>query len=200
MDVVLEKGRCAVVAVDLQRVFTDPEGPNPNPGTGDLMVAMNRLLAAGREANLPIILSRYVLRDDLRDGGLLRGIEFVEQGHLCVSSKWVAFDTRLEVAPTDIECLRSRPSAFFASDLEAILRSLGVDRIVLSGVSINNAISATARDAFARDIPALVPRECCEKAPFETEQDSEAGYRALATWTAEVADLEDVCARLGALS
>ena len=88
----------------------------------------------------------------------------------------------------------NRPSAFFRSDLDAVLAGLGADALVLCGLSVNNAISATARDAFARDLPTIVVRECTGAAPWETEHDTY--FEILATWTAEVASAENVLARL----
>jgi isochorismate hydrolase len=90
----------------------------------------------------------------------------------------------------------NRPSALFRSDLEAVLRGVGADALLLTGVSVNNAISSTARDAFARDLPALVVRDCVGAAPWEPEDLHAAYFDTLATWTAEVADSSEVLARL----
>lgn len=196
MDVDLSQGRCAIVAIDLQRVFTASDGPFANTGSGPMLDAVATLLAAGRAAGLPVIHSRYVVRDDLRDAGLLRGAPFVEDGHLSAGSPWARLDPRVPVAGDDVDTVHHRPSAFFQSDLDAVLRGLGVDRLILAGLSVNNAIAATARDAFARDLPSLVVREATGAAPFETDEDTAAAFRALAAWTAEVASLDDVLPRL----
>ena len=98
----------------------------------------------------------------------------------------------------DLEARHNRPSALFRSELEAVLDGLGVDAVLLTGVSVNNAISSTARDAFARDIPALVVRDCVGATPWEPEELHESYFGTLATWTAEVADSASVLARLDA--
>jgi nicotinamidase-related amidase len=66
----------------------------------------------------------------------------------------------------------------------------------MTGVSVNNAISSTARDAFARDLPVLVIRDCVGGTPWEPEDKHETYFEILATWTAEVADSADVLRRL----
>ena len=196
MDVDLTQGRCAVVVVDVQRVFASPDGPFSNSGAGPMIDAINRLVAGAREHGVGVIHSRYVLRDALRDAWLLSGMDAVRQGYLSRSSPWAAIDERVDVAATDILVERNRPSAFFRSDLEAVLASEGVDRIVVAGLSVNNAISATTRDAFARDIPAVVVREATGAAPFEPAEQLDAYFAALHTWTAAVAPLDEVLRRL----
>jgi nicotinamidase-related amidase len=198
MDVDLTQGRCAVVVLDVQRVFAAPDGPFSNSVAGPMIDAINRLVAGAREQDVSVVHSRYVLRDDLRDAGLLSGMDAVQQGHMSRSSPLSAIDDRVDVAPTDILVEHNRPSAFFRSDLEAVLAAEGADRVVLAGLSVNNAISATARDAFARDIPAVVVREAVGAAPFEPARELEAYFTALHTWTAEVAPLDAVLRRLAA--
>ena len=107
-------------------------------------------------------------------------------------------DPRIEQAETDLDVRHSRPSALFRSDLVAVLDGLGADALILTGVSVNNAISSTARDAFARDIPALVVRDCVGATPWEPAELHASYFATLATWTAEVADAADVLERLDA--
>ena len=125
-------------------------------------------------------------------------MDAVNQGYMSRSSPWSGIDDRVDVAATDILVEHNRPSAFFRSDLEAVLAAEDVDRLVLAGLSVNNAIAATTRDAFARDIPAVVVREATGAAPFEPAQELEAYFTALHSWTAEVAPLDAVLRRLAA--
>src|SRR5829696_2899587 len=46
---------------------------------------------------------------------------------------------------------KHRFSAFYGTDLEIILRGLGVTTVVITGVTTENCCHATARDAFFRD-------------------------------------------------
>ena len=58
-----------------------------------------------------------------------------------------------EIAPHDGEIVikKHRFSAFYGTDLEIILRGLGVTTVVITGVTTENCCHATARDAFFRD-------------------------------------------------
>jgi len=46
---------------------------------------------------------------------------------------------------------KPRYSAFYGTDLEAILRSKGIDTLIISGTITGACCESTARDAFSRD-------------------------------------------------
>ena len=186
----------AVLVVDMQAAFVSPDGPFANATAGPLIDALNPFLAGCRVRGLPVIFSNYLLRDDLRDAGLLRASPAA--AHITESSPWAVVDPRIERAETDLDVRHNRPSALFRSELVAVLGDLGADALILTGVSVNNAISSTARDAFARDMPALVVRDCVSATPWEPTELHASYLDTLATWTAEVADAADVLERLAA--
>ncbi len=195
MQVDLGTGRAAVVVLDVQSLFAAPDGPFGNLTAGPMIAAINALLVPARAAGLPVVHSRYVLRDDLGDAGLLAGWG-MDLAPFARGAAAAAIDPRVEVAAGDLHSEHHRPSAFFGSDLDGLLARLGVDRLVLCGLSVNNAVAATARDGFARDIPCVVAREATGGAPFESAEDVAAAFRALDTWTAEVAAVDDLARRL----
>jgi nicotinamidase-related amidase len=181
----LTSTRPAVLVLDMQSVFIGADGPFDNPA---VVGAVNTFLPRARGAGLPVIVSCYTLRDDLSDVGLLAGQPFIED--MRRGAPRAAVDPRVEVADSDLVCHHNRPSAFFRSDLEHVLKTLGSRAIILTGVSINNAVSSTARDAFARDIPAVVVKECVAPAPWEEQVD--VYLSVVDTWGAEVAGADEV--------
>ena len=52
--------------------------------------------------------------------------------------------------------IKHRISAFYGTDLDLILRSNGVDHVVLTGVSTSMAVELTAREAHDRDYKVTV--------------------------------------------
>ncbi|MBZ5782378.1 cysteine hydrolase family protein, partial [Klebsiella aerogenes] len=56
--------------------------------------------------------------------------------------------------------IKRRYSAFFATDLDLLLRGMGVDTVVLTGVATDVCVRATAQDAMQLDYRVIVPREC----------------------------------------
>ncbi|MGD2200236.1 MAG: isochorismatase family cysteine hydrolase [Candidatus Bathyarchaeota archaeon] len=71
-----------------------------------------------------------------------------------------------EVGPMegDHRVLKRRYSCFFATGLDALLRELGVDTLILTGLVTNICIQHTAADAFFRGYRVYVPRDCVESA------------------------------------
>ncbi len=57
----------------------------------------------------------------------------------------------LKPHPGDLVVAKPRYSAFYGTDLEAILRSQGIDTLIISGTVTNVCCDSTARDAFSRD-------------------------------------------------
>jgi nicotinamidase-related amidase len=184
----------AVLVIDMQAVFVSPDGPFANDTAGPLIERLNAFLAGVRQLDVPLVFANYVLRDDLADAGLLR--DNPAAIHFAESAPFAGIDPRLLRDERDLVVRHSRPGCFHRSELLTVLGGLGVDAVVLTGVSVNNAISTTAREAFAHDLPALVVRDCVGLAPWEPAELHDAYVHALGTWTAEVADAAATLERL----
>jgi nicotinamidase-related amidase len=190
----LHKASPALLVLDLQELFSSAAGPFENSAAEELITHVNAFASDCERMSLPIICSRYVFRDDLSDAGLLANNALVKQGYFCESSPWMKLDKRLLLPDTTISLQRNRPGAFWNDNLTQTLQKNKIDTLLLCGLSVNNAISTTARQAFARDIPAFVIKECTGAAPWETEIESY--FETLHTWTAEVITKEDIKRRL----
>ena len=184
MKVSLENSRPMLLVLDLQELFTSETGPFHNAVSGALIENVNSLLRALKRKRLPVVFSSYVLADDLSDAGLLKENPIVKQGYFSVGSSWMKWDKRLQIQSSDVLISRNRPSAFHGDDLSYLLESLYADTLLLCGLSVNNAVSSTARDAFARDIPAIVVKDCTGAAPWEKHL--EIYFEILDDWTAQV--------------
>lgn len=184
MNFSLENSRLVALVLDLQELFTSATGPFNNASSGSLIDNVNALLSVLRKKQVPVVFSSYVLADDLSDAGLLRENPIVKQGYFNAGSSWMKWDKRLHIEPQDILISRNRPSAFVGGDLAELLASLSTDVLLLCGLSVNNAVSSTARDAFARDLPAIVVKDCTGAAPWEPH--TEIYFEVLDEWTAQV--------------
>jgi ureidoacrylate peracid hydrolase len=60
----------------------------------------------------------------------------------------------------DYDIEKTRYSGFHNTHLDALLRGLGVDTVLLAGVITNMCVEATARDAFHRDFRFVVLSDC----------------------------------------
>lgn len=70
-------------------------------------------------------------------------------------------DARLDVAADDLVCTKTRMGSFSTTSLNADLRSLGIDTIVLAGVATSGAVLTTAREAADLDYRVVVLSDCC---------------------------------------
>ena len=59
----------------------------------------------------------------------------------------------------DYFILKPKHSAFFSTPLDLLLKHLGVRRLILTGVTSDQCVLATAADAKMRDYEVVVPRD-----------------------------------------
>ena len=197
MEMELTKGRTALVVIDMQRAFLEDEGSLAKAGidiTG-LKAALEpckRLLASARQAGVPVIHTRYVYRQDYADGGILVNYimpQLREVDSLAAGTPDIEIVD--ELAPVDGETVidKNRPSAFYATNIEPLLHGLGVDSLVVCGVTTNICVETTVRDASQRDYKVFVPKD----ATGELEQLRYDGALAGMAWVfAKIVDTDDV--------
>ena len=119
-----------------------------------LVTGINDLSARFRSAGRPVIWVRQEFKADLSDAFLdmrRRGIKVTIEG-----TPGSRILPELERAPTDHEIVKKRYSAFFGTDLEALLLSLGARTLVLAGINSHACVRVTAIDAFQRDYDVIL--------------------------------------------
>jgi len=150
--------RPAVLVVDFSCGFTDPECTLGSDMT-EAVEATRRLLDAVRAKGLPVIFTTIGFEPSLKDGGLwLQKVPSL--GDLQIGGKWVEIDSRLDPRDDETIVLKKGASAFFGTNLPAILTSQGVDSVILCGATTSGCIRASAIDLLQYGYPTLVPREC----------------------------------------
>lgn len=150
--------RPAVLVVDFSRGFTDPECALGADMTAEVE-ATRSVIGAAREVEAPVIFTTIGFEKNLRDGAL-----WIEKApalaELQLGGKWVELDGRLGRRDEDTLILKKGASAFFGTNLAAILAREKVDTVVLCGATTSGCIRATAVDLLQYGYPTLVPREC----------------------------------------
>ena len=120
--------------------------------------ATNHLSAAFRSPGQPVIWVRQEFRPDLSDAFLdmrRRGISITIAG-----TEGASILPELTRAPTDHVVVKKRYSAFFGTELDALLATLGVRELVLAGVNTHACVRTTAIDAYQRDLDVTLASEC----------------------------------------
>ena len=183
--------RPAVLVVDFSCGFTDPDCELGSDLTAQVG-ATRRLLDVARDRGLPVIFTTIGFEPNLKDGGLwLQKVPSLAA--LELGSRWVDIDPRLEPRENETIVLKKGASAFFGTNLAAILVSQRVDSVILCGATTSGCIRATAVDLLQYGWPTLVPRECVgdrAQAPHDANLfDIQAKY-------ADVVSVEDAIAYL----
>ena len=84
----------------------------------------------------------------------------LKNGKTLISGTW---DVEVidELAPGDGDFMidKNRPSAFFGTNLDANLKNLGIENLVVCGVTTNCCVETTVRDASQRDYRTFVVKD-----------------------------------------
>ncbi len=84
--------------------------------------------------------------------------------------EWMKIDTSVAPLPGEIIVTKRRVSAFTGSDLEVVLRALGIQHIVLSGIATSGVVLSTLREAADKDFRITVLSDCCADGDQEVHQ------------------------------
>jgi len=150
--------RPAVLVVDFSRGFTDPECALGADMAAEVE-ATRRVVDTAREQGLPVIFTTIGFEPNLKDAALWIQ-KMPALGELQIGGKWVELDPRLERREDETVILKKGASAFFGTNLSAILATQKIDTVILCGATTSGCIRATAVDLLQYGYPALVPREC----------------------------------------
>lgn len=66
----------------------------------------------------------------------------------------------LRPAPADLTLLKPRHSAFYGSPLALLLKQIGAEEIIITGLATDICVQFTAMDAFLRGFKVRVPSDC----------------------------------------
>lgn len=171
----LPPGAVALLCIDFQRDFVEPGGFGESLGNDvstlrSAIAPTARVLAAFRERGWPVIHTREGHREDLldlfpskRDRGepSLRIGDDGPMGRLLVRGS-EGHDIVPELAPIEGEAVLDKPGkgAFYATDLETMLRARGITHLVVTGVTTEVCVQTTAREANDRGFDCLILSDC----------------------------------------
>lgn len=155
--------RPAVVVVDLVRAYTEPDGPFALPDVAPAVRAVGRLAGTARAAGVPVVWTVVRYAPGLADAGWFA----VKVPALAAFAEdapggWGAL--ALDPAPGETVLVKQQASAFHATSLAGTLTAVGVDTVVVAGVSTSGCVRATATDAIAHGFrPQVVAGACADR-------------------------------------
>jgi maleamate amidohydrolase len=152
-------GRPALLVVDFVRAYLVPGSPL-YAGAEPARAAARTLLEAARRARIPIVHTNVRYQDGGRDGGVFfRKVPALQCFVAGAHPELAAFAEGLEPAAGETVITKQYASAFFGTSLSSTLTSLGVDTLLIAGVSTSGCVRASAVDACQHGFIPLVVRE-----------------------------------------
>lgn len=188
--------RPAVIVIDMVEAYLQPGSPL-YAGVETAVASAVRLVDAARKTGAPVFFTNVAYQPGGADGGVffrkVPALKVFEKG-----SPLGAFPAELSPVDGDFVITKRYASAFFATHLAATLTSLGVDTLVIAGVSTSGCVRATALDACQNGFLPFVVRDACgdrHAAPHEANLfDLQAKYAEVVTEAVAIAHLHAVSA------
>jgi ureidoacrylate peracid hydrolase len=156
---IVEAERTALVVVDMQNYFVAEGFPLEVPMSRQIVPHINRLANALRAAGGTVVWIQTTSSGALKHWAnhhnrmLTPEKSKTRLEQLAEDSKGFALYDALETSPADLYIKKNKYSAFIqgSSDIDARLRSRGVESLLITGTVTNVCCESTARDAMMLD-------------------------------------------------
>jgi len=198
-DPYIDPACAALLVIDMQRGFCDPESRMEKAGIGTanqraIIPDVIRLVHLAREANVPILWSQQIHFPNDVTRKRRRIPSHIDKQHWapCLRDTWEV-DFMPEVVPEirHEDCIveKHRASVFFETTLDTKLRMLGIEQVIISGCNTDFCVETTIRDAYYRDLDVIVVRECVAGPRRQFHEDTLAKVQ---TYFGEVVSLDEL--------
>ena len=180
--ITIDTAQTAVIVVDMQNDFCSKGGLFDRAGVNISAIQKavgptRRVLSASREAGIKIVYLTMGFRSDLSDLGDADSPNRIRHLHLGVGQPYSAPDGRpgrllirdtwntdvieeLRPQPEDVVLYKHRFSGFYQTELDDILRSLGIKNLIFTGCTTSVCVDSTIRDAMFRDYRCVLLTDC----------------------------------------
>ena len=201
-DGFLDPLQTAVISIDMHEghLSEDPDCPCPAPRAREIVSPIDGFHDQCRARSVPIIHVRTGLRptgrDDIKGGISAWRIVFPlytgeipgADQHAIQGTKWTNLRTRIEPEDELVET-KKRLSVFYPTDLDFLLRNMGVRAVVFNGGFTDCCVLNAAFDASNRDYRVVIARDLVRGTNAEME---EAALKMMSIHMALVMDSRDI--------
>ncbi len=203
MPLTVNARRAALIIQDMQNdvigeagAFADTGAP-AHAARQNVVANVARLAAAARQAGVPVIHIHYVVEPGAvglrQNAPLFRGIK---EGNALVRGSWGAAPVAgVEPVAGDHVIEKLRMNGFFGTRLDALLRGLDAETLIISGCYTNMSIEHTARHGADAGYGVVVVSDGTSTTSDEWQH---AALNYAITNVGEVASVSEVIAALGA--
>jgi len=174
--------KAAVIVIDMQNDFGASGGMLERAGLDISMIQRTvgpiaKVLTSARRADVKVIYLKMGFHPDLSDLGVsdspnrVRHLRFGvgktvrapngTESRILIRDTWnTDILSELKPQPDDVVLYKHRFSAFYQTDLDAILKNLGVKYLVVTGCTTHVCVESTVRDAMFRDYSCVLLADC----------------------------------------
>jgi nicotinamidase-related amidase len=146
----------ALLLVDMINGFTDPTCALGSD-CPEVVAANVQLLTAFRTLGLPVFFTTVVYHNEHQAKVFRQKVPALDV--LQPDSHWVKIDPALEPLDDEPVIEKQWASAFFGTDLNRQLSALGVDSLVVTGLTTSGCVRASAVDALQNDYQVVIAEE-----------------------------------------
>lgn len=149
-----EQSKTALLIIDMINPFTFPGADELFPAAHEAAIRICRLKQRAHRAEIPVL----YINDNF--GTWRHDFHTLVTRCLEQPCRGRAIAELLAPSEEDYFVLKPKHSAFYATPLELLLQSLGIRRLILTGVTGDQCILYTAADAYMRDYGLVIPGDC----------------------------------------
>ena len=176
LEELVDPRHTALLVIDMQRDFCSTGGAFDRLGIDISMYPpmigrVAALTEAARAASVPVIyVQMTVLRDRMSESpaqirfNLRMHLENIEEYdpllYTIDGSEGQEVIPELSPRPGDLVIKKYRSSAFWATNLDLVLRSNGIETVVVTGATTEGCVESTARDAMFNDYYVVIAEDC----------------------------------------
>ena len=149
-------GKPALLIIDMQNDFVLEGKPLKVAGARDVIPKIRAVLAAFRERSLPVFHVLRVHRPDGSDVEIIRRELFARSPFAVRGTPGAAVIDDLSPRQGEYVLEKTRMSAFIGTELDLMLRTLGVSALFVCGIQTPNCVRTTVFDGIAWNYPVVL--------------------------------------------
>ncbi len=162
------------MVIDMQKGFLSPRSSLFVAGAPATVPACIKAIDYCRRQGIPVL---FITRSYSADGSDVERArrEVWSRGGRPLSpgcAPELSAEMPAEFGEADYHIVKPRYSAFFATELDLLLRRLGIKTLLLTGVATPNCIRATCYDALSLDYSVTVLSDCTASCTEEIQLDN----------------------------
>lgn len=173
MELEIDPQKTALLAIDMQNDLVKENGGLPKMPNVDILdiieennviEKVKKAIKAAREAKMPVFHVKTVHREnraDIFEPTTDMSLEGFEIPPILIEGTWGSeFVEEIEPKDEDYVVKKRGSNSFYATDLETLLRSLGIETLIVTGVITDGCVDATVQGARERNFDVIVLTDC----------------------------------------